>query len=228
MNSVYLITNSANGKRYVGKTEKTMEERYYEHLREASRGSDRRLYQAIRKHGAQFFTISLLEECSSDTASAIEMKWIANLKTRVYQHGYNMTDGGEGKPGALITAETREKIGRSSRARVAAMSEDERRAMTAAANEKKRGSKERRAGKKEAQLKRWASTSSQDRAIHGAKCAAGISVGGRQRQVQGMNSSFSPVRVKGVKQPVSECPHCHKIGGRSIMGRYHFERCKFK
>ena len=33
---------------------------------------------------------------------------------------------------------------------------------------------------------------------------------------------------KGKKQPVLECPHCGKIGGRSNMKRYHFDNCKFR
>ncbi len=31
---------------------------------------------------------------------------------------------------------------------------------------------------------------------------------------------------KGVKKPTSTCPHCGKVGGRHVMLRYHFEKCK--
>lgn len=31
---------------------------------------------------------------------------------------------------------------------------------------------------------------------------------------------------RGVKQQQVECPHCHKVGGKSMMTRYHFDNCK--
>jgi hypothetical protein len=33
---------------------------------------------------------------------------------------------------------------------------------------------------------------------------------------------------KGIQQPKIQCPHCQKIGGISIMNRWHFENCKEK
>lgn len=38
-------------------------------------------------------------------------------------------------------------------------------------------------------------------------------------------------RKKGVKiqqQPKIECPHCHKLGGRNLMIRYHGDNCKLQ
>lgn len=32
----------------------------------------------------------------------------------------------------------------------------------------------------------------------------------------------------GIKQPVSQCPHCQKTGGYIAMIRWHFENCKLK
>lgn len=34
--------------------------------------------------------------------------------------------------------------------------------------------------------------------------------------------------LKGKKQRIAICPHCKKAGGYQIMGRYHFDKCKFK
>lgn len=28
-------------------------------------------------------------------------------------------------------------------------------------------------------------------------------------------------------QPIVECPHCHKLGGRVVMARHHFNNCKY-
>lgn len=39
-------------------------------------------------------------------------------------------------------------------------------------------------------------------------------------------NQISGAKRKGMKQPTVECPHCHKIGGKSMMTRYHFANCK--
>lgn len=50
---IYKITNKINGKVYIGKTTKTVQERWKEHLRESrtERSENRPLYRAIRKYG---------------------------------------------------------------------------------------------------------------------------------------------------------------------------------
>jgi len=34
--------------------------------------------------------------------------------------------------------------------------------------------------------------------------------------------------AKGVSQEQVQCPHCGKIGGKSLMARWHFDNCKYK
>jgi group I intron endonuclease len=34
--------------------------------------------------------------------------------------------------------------------------------------------------------------------------------------------------LKGVPQEEVQCPHCGKIGGKSLMKRWHFDNCKYK
>jgi hypothetical protein len=41
------------------------------------------------------------------------------------------------------------------------------------------------------------------------------------------NSINAAARV-GVKQSISECPHCRKRGGSQTMPRWHFDNCKLK
>lgn len=226
--NIYEVQNRLNGKRYIGKTEKRIEDRFAEHIAEARRGGRRRLCQAIRKHGSDAFVVTLLETCYDEDASTKERSWIATLKTRDYQHGYNMTAGGEGKPGSEITAETRDRLSVKAIARISTMTDGERIAMTAAANSAKRGAKEKPSNKSQAQRKRWTETSLADKKVHGQRSSAGISPENKRKQAMAMNGAFSPARVKGQPQPIVCCPHCKKVGGRAIMGRYHFERCKFK
>lgn len=111
------------------------------------------------------------------------------------------------------------------------LSEEERKSMTKPANDKKRGMKESARSKcikSFSQKKRWENMSEEQRKEMGIKSKNGISEEGKKRQTKNANLSFSPARQKGVKQPLTICPHCSKIGGRAIMGRYHFDRCKEK
>ena len=61
---IYQITNHANGKIYIGKTERTIQERWYEHCRDCikDRYYDRPLYRARRKYGISNFTIEEMVE----------------------------------------------------------------------------------------------------------------------------------------------------------------------
>ena len=99
-----------NGKRYVGATGQTLDDRWDRHIVSARRGSEYRFHQAIRKHGsASFEAVILEEELSSEEACALERMWIRLLGTKLWKLGYNMTDGGDGAPGRVISEETREK-----------------------------------------------------------------------------------------------------------------------
>lgn len=92
---IYVITNSTSGKRYVGKTTKTLAERWMGHVGVAPR-SDVPLARAIRKYGPDDFTMEVLEECCTlDELNAREIYWIAELDTYAGR-GYNATPGGDG------------------------------------------------------------------------------------------------------------------------------------
>lgn len=104
---IYLATNKANGKQYVGKTSKTLDERKDGHIYEAIHGSNRAFHRAIRKWGEDNFTWQVIEECSSEEQLNIaEMSHIERLGT--HGRGYNMTQGGEGKLGWQPSEETRD------------------------------------------------------------------------------------------------------------------------
>lgn len=89
MGKIYKITNLVDGKCYVGKTIKPLEERLRGHLYEAKYRSERYLHRAMRAHGSENFIIDLVEE-TEDLDNA-ERFWISYLDA-----GYNMTAGGEG------------------------------------------------------------------------------------------------------------------------------------
>ncbi len=84
---IYLITNTINGKRYIGKTTQPLDKRWYQHCKNAEYGGDTYLYKAIRKYGAASFRCEYL----ADGLDEEEILLIEQLKPE-----YNMTLGGDG------------------------------------------------------------------------------------------------------------------------------------
>ena len=94
---IYKITNSLNGKIYIGKTLQTPEERFKEHIRDSKkeRCEKRPLYDAINKYGAENFLLETIEECSDNIVNEREIYWIEYYQS--FNYGYNATKGGDGK-----------------------------------------------------------------------------------------------------------------------------------
>jgi group I intron endonuclease len=110
--TVYIITNSVNGKRYVGVTKRSLRKRLLDHFYKARKGADLFLSMAIRKYGADAFDILPLEEVTLDDAYDSERKWIERLSPE-----YNMTGGGDGVRGLTMSEKSKalmveKKIGR--------------------------------------------------------------------------------------------------------------------
>lgn len=107
--TLYLITNSVNGKVYVGYTGKTAQKRFALHLRDAraKRSWNRAIYRAIRKHGDRSFSVLVLEQVDSlEMAKVREMHYISTYCSTDQKCGYNMTLGGDGTP----SEDTKKKI----------------------------------------------------------------------------------------------------------------------
>ena len=104
---IYQITNTVNGKIYIGKTTKTIEERFRRHAYNANAKSQTHLHRAIRKYGTEAFTITELESGfnSEDDLNEAEIRYISELSPH-----YNMTAGGDGTSGFNHYSETRKKI----------------------------------------------------------------------------------------------------------------------
>lgn len=89
---IYKITNTTNGKFYIGKTTGGMNRRWYEHKYDACAGSGCHLHNAIRKHGPDNFNVEAIEsEIPVELLSDREVLWISTLHPC-----YNMTAGGDG------------------------------------------------------------------------------------------------------------------------------------
>ena len=111
---IYVITNTVNGKQYVGQTTQLLSRRWWWHLRRTSDGACCALHYAIRKYCAEAFKIEQIDFAETiDELNEKEIYHIARLKT-LTPNGYNMTIGGEGFPGVAITQKTRQKLSEAS------------------------------------------------------------------------------------------------------------------
>ena len=105
---VYMHTNKINGKRYVGITSLLPIRRWGL----SGQGYKTQYFKrAIDKYGWDNFEHEVLfENIQKEEAKEIEMELILKYKTKNKNLGYNLTDGGEGSTGVVITEETRQKL----------------------------------------------------------------------------------------------------------------------
>lgn len=91
---IYKHTNKINNLSYIGKTSKTIDERFYGHISKAKQGSDYKFHKAIIEFGEDNFYSEILEECDELDANKREKFWIKFYDT--FNNGYNMNNGGSG------------------------------------------------------------------------------------------------------------------------------------
>lgn len=96
MGLIYLITNKINNKKYVGKTERSLQERWEEHKRHIYT-VNYPLYLAMRKYGLENFSIEVIENnIPSELINEKEICYIQKYKSLTEENGYNVSLGGEG------------------------------------------------------------------------------------------------------------------------------------
>lgn len=94
--AVYIVTNVANGKQYIGIT-KNLKRRWHEHM--SANGSAPALHAAIKKYGPKGFILShVCDAFDFESACDIERNLIQQHNTKT-PNGYNLTDGGDGVVG---------------------------------------------------------------------------------------------------------------------------------
>lgn len=102
---IYKITNTHNGKVYIGQTSQGLDQRKREHYYRYSKGErNHKLYLAFRKYGWDSFVFEILAEVpSKEDLNELEIQYIQDYNS--FNRGYNMTVGGD-----FVSDETREKL----------------------------------------------------------------------------------------------------------------------
>lgn len=94
MGYIYKITNTLNGKNYIGQTVKSVQKRFTQHKNNANKPyfSQIVLYKAFNKYGFENFQCETLEEVENKKLDEREKYWIEYYDS--YFNGYNSTLGG--------------------------------------------------------------------------------------------------------------------------------------
>lgn len=136
---VYLVTCEESGKQYVGLTTTTPHKRWLQHVNDTKSINRKtcKFHNAINKYGEDSFIVEIIKSviCKTEDElrqSLIELEKKYIKKYNTYENGYNATAGGEGyglkygedNPffGHTHSAESKQKIGESSRIRNAWLS----------------------------------------------------------------------------------------------------------
>lgn len=119
---VYVLTNTVNGKKYVGKTVLDNLNSYFATKRwQAAHGNrgNMPVVAAIAKYGWDKFSIAVVAKVSdSDLLNVLERVWIKDLGTRDPKVGYNVQEGGNsGRTGVKTSEATKLKIGAANKGR---------------------------------------------------------------------------------------------------------------
>lgn len=94
-NCIYAVVNLVNRKYYIGRSERPLLFRWFEH--QSASGECPYLDNAIKFYGKENFTIYIITCCNDlKKLKDLEIFWIALLNARDHEIGYNIAVGGQG------------------------------------------------------------------------------------------------------------------------------------
>jgi len=113
---IYITTNKVTGRSYVGyHSTKNIKDKYL--------GSGIMINRSIKKHKRKNFVREILEVCTEENWKERESFWI-NEKNTKYPNGYNLTDGGEGRVGVIVSEHTKQQMSKTRQERELAKGEN--------------------------------------------------------------------------------------------------------
>lgn len=94
---IYKITNLINNKIYIGKTTRSLDVRWKEHIQDSKNGKTP-LYLAIQKYGIENFKIEIIQDDIFDIEelNRLEQYYIQQYDSLSHNNGYNIALGGDG------------------------------------------------------------------------------------------------------------------------------------
>ena len=105
---IYLITNSVNGKKYVGQTVNEPTIRWGQHVNNSGRGSSIYIHRAMRKYGIENFCFEVIDESADNNNELNDLEeFYVSLYDTFKGVGYNCTSGGDS---CVVSEETKLKI----------------------------------------------------------------------------------------------------------------------
>ena len=107
MGYIYMVTNTVNGKKYIGQTRQPdIQRRWQQHRRISKSNLGPHLYNAYVAHGIDAFKFQIICVCFDDDCDKFESEYIERYNT-LSPNGYNIKSGGNSSP---PSQETREKL----------------------------------------------------------------------------------------------------------------------
>lgn len=102
-----MATNLTNNKKYIGQTVRSLERRKQAHISESKTKRDTYYFhQALSKLGYENFKWEIIDICNTiEKLNELEIFYIGYYDT--YNNGYNLTTGGDGRCGWIITERAR-------------------------------------------------------------------------------------------------------------------------
>lgn len=107
---IYKVTNKGNRKVYIGQTTGNLDKRMLEHICNSINGYKGYFLNALRKYKQENFIWEVIRICNSVKSLNVWEQYYILYYGSFGKDGYNLTNGGEGTSGHIVSKKTRNKL----------------------------------------------------------------------------------------------------------------------